>query len=297
MVAAVAARYTRAVDIPRAAEPLYALPPSRFTAERTALARTLADKRDPAAAAVRKLPRPVGLAWVLNRLAREQPREVEALVAAGDRLRAGQRRALSGAGADELRAAENDIRARARVLRTEGERILAAEGRPAPPPALARLELLLRVAAPVPGPARDALRRGVLLREPEIAPGELTGFAVLPGGRGTSRGAGSERHAPRVRQAAREAPLARGRREEEREARKREARERRERDRATAAARREAAAARARAEREERMAAEAAERARSARERAAAARAEAERLAARLRAVERRSGWRDPDAR
>ena len=276
-----------AVDVPRAAEPLLALPPARFTAERSALAKLLADRRDPAAASVRKLPRPVGLAWVLNRLAQERPRELEALVAAGDRLRSGQRRALSGAGADELRAAEGELRARARALRVEAERILATEGRPASSTTLARLELLLRVAAPVPGPARDALRRGVLVREPEIAPGELSGFAVLPGGRAPTRRVLAQRAEP-PREAARQAGRdERARRAAAREARAGEAADRRERARIVAVARREARAAQARAEREERAAAEQGERARRARERAAAARAEADRLAARLRGVER----------
>lgn len=274
------------VDIPPAAEPLYSLPPTRFTAERNSLARALADRRDPAAAAVRKLPRPVGLAWVLNRLAQERPHEMAALVAAGDRLSSGQRRALSGAGADELRAAEDDLRGRARALRSEAERILAAEKRPAQPAVLARLELLLRVAAPVAGPGRDALRRGVLVREPEIATGELAGFAVLAGGRGMTAPRG-ERRTPSQRPMARAASRKRIRAADDREAREREARERRERERLVAAARRDAEVARARAEREERAASDASDRARSAGKVAAAARAEADRLAARLQEIER----------
>jgi len=273
------------MDVPRAAEPLYGLPPSRFTAERNALARELAARHDRAAEAVRRLPRPIGLAWVLNRLAHERPRELAALVASGDRLRAGQRRALSGAGADELRTAEDELRARARALRAEGERILAAEGRPASPTSLARLELLLRVAAPIRGAARDALVRGVLAREPEIASGELAGFAVLPGGRDApSRpepGAGRSE-----RTAAPGASRARARADERRAA-SREARLRREHQRAVAAAKRESAAARARAEREERAAEVAARRAHEAQRRAAEARAAAERLAARLRELEK----------
>jgi hypothetical protein len=266
------------VDLPRAAEPLLALPPSRFTAERTALARSLAERGDPAAAAVRKVPRPVGLAWVLNRLARERPRDLAALLAAGDRLRAGQRRVLSGGGAAELRAAEDELRARARTLRAEAERILAGEGRPAAVAALARIELLLRVAAPQPGPARQALERGVLAREPELAAGGgLTGFAVVPGGRGAARTAGAA------------GDTARRGGDGEREARAREERERRGRQRLAERVRREARAAAERARREERAAAAAAARSRTAAERAARARAEADRLAARLRELEGRT--------
>jgi hypothetical protein len=273
------AGYRSPVDVPRAAEPLLALPPSRFTAERDALASALARKGDADAAAVRKLRRPVGLAWVLNRLARERPREVASLVAAGERLRAGQRRALSGRGADELRAAEDELRGGARALRAEAERILAAEGKPPAATALARVELLLRVAAAVPGPARDALTRGVLFREPDIVPGELGGFAVLQGGRtaadAPARPLARRRAEPRETSAA-----------AEREARRREKRDRRERQRAAARARRAAELARAAAEREERAAAAATDRARRARERADRARAAATRLADEARRLE-----------
>jgi len=273
------------VDIPDAAVELFSLPPSRFTAERNALAKALGDRRDPASAAVRKLARPVGLAWVLNRLARKRPREVEALLAAGDRLRAGQRRAVAGRGADDLREAEAELRDRARALRSDGERVLAEEGRAAAPTALARLELLLRVAATSSGAAREALRRGVLAREPEIASGELGGFALLQGGRAE---AARQDHAREVREP-REVRDARAARED-REARARALRERKERSRAIAAARRAADAAdaaRKGAERAERDASDADTHARRAHERAAAARAEAERTAARLRELER----------
>ncbi len=274
------------VDIPDAAVELFSLPPSRFTAERNALAKALGDRRDPASAAVRKLARPVGLAWVLNRLARKRPREVEALLAAGDRLRAGQRRAVAGRGADDLREAEAELRDRARALRSDGERVLAEEGRAAAPTALARLELLLRVAATSSGAAREALRRGVLAREPEIASGELGGFALLQGGRAE---AARQDHAREVREErpARDGREARAREAREREAREREGRERKERARAIAAARRAADAARKGAERAERDASDADTHARRAHERAAAARAEAERTAARLRELER----------
>ncbi len=274
------------VDIPDAAVELFSLPPSRFTAERNALAKALGDRRDPASAAVRKLARPVGLAWVLNRLARKRPREVEALLAAGDRLRAGQRRAVAGRGADDLREAEAELRDRARALRSDGERVLAEEGRAAAPTALARLELLLRVAATSSGAAREALRRGVLAREPEIASGELGGFALLQGGRAE---AARQDHAREVREErpARDGREARAREAREREAREREGRERKERARAIAAARRAADAARKGAERAERDASDADTHARRAHERAAAARAEAERAKTRLRELER----------
>ncbi len=269
------------VDVPDAALDLFSLPPARFTAERNALAKALADRGDRTSAAVRKLARPVGLAWVLNRLARERTRDVEALLAAGDRLRAGQRRAVAGRGADELREAESELRERARALRSQGERVLAGEGRPVAPTSLARLELLLRVAATSSGAAREALRRGTLSREPEIASGELGGFALLPGGRAE---AARPVHAREVREAR---PVRDARVAEDEEARARALREEHERSRAIAAARRAADAASKRADREEHAASDADARARRAHERAAAARAEAERAKTRLRELER----------
>jgi hypothetical protein len=271
------------VDVPRAAEPLFALPPSRFTAERDALAKSLAGRGDRSAPAVRKLRRPVGVAWVLNRLARERPDEIEALVRAGERLRSGQRAALSGRGAEDLRAAEEELRARARTLRAHAERILASQGKAPSPATLARIELLLRVTAPLPGPDRDALSRGVLSREPDVASGDLAGFAVLQGGR-AGAAARATRPPSRAGAAARERDGAR-----EASARaQRERKEERERLRSVAEARRAADSARTRAERDRRAASTAAERAELARRRAAESRERAERLAARVRELERR---------
>lgn len=286
------------MDLPPEAAALLAVPPSRFGAERAAAARALADRGDPAAAAVRKLRRPVGLAWVLNRLSRDHPRELRALLGAGDRLRAGQRRALSGQGAEALREAEGALRGAARALRLEADRLLAAEGRPAPAATLARIELLLRVAAT--GAAREPLAAATLAREPEVGDAGLSGLTVLAGGlpagppgpapRSVARRGRDGRGAPRRGAAgdARERER-RGRDERKRAAQAaREAeRRRKEHDRAARAAHREAARAAARAGREERAAEEAERRAREARGRAAEARAEASRAAARALEVER----------
>jgi hypothetical protein len=263
------------VDLPPEAKALLALPPSRFTAERNALASALAARRDPAAAQIRKLARPIGLAWVLNRLARERPREVGALLAAGEGVRAGQHRAVSGAGAGALREAEDALRDRARALRLDGERILAAEGRRGAPAPLARLELLLRLAAT--GTDREAFREGTLVREPAPWGGELSGFALVAGGKDAATA--RARAAGRV-EAARETRRRDGRAEKARE---------RERARAIAKARTATARAKRRAEREERAAAEAERRVKEARERAAAAREEADRAAAKVIEMERRS--------
>jgi hypothetical protein len=273
------------VDLPPEATALLAVPPARFAAEREALARALAGRGDPAAPAVRKLRRPVGLAWVLNRLTRDHPREVRGLLEAGDRLRAGQRRAVSGAGAGALRDADAAVRERARSLRLEAERLLAAAGRPAAAATLARIELLLRVAAS--GPAREALAAGTLAREPEVGDAGLSGLTILAGGAAPVTRSAERREAPRGAQerVARQREAREGAAEDVRDSRRRK-----EHARAVAAAHAEAARARSRAEKAERMAERAEKAAGEARERAAQARTEASRAAARALEVERTGG-------
>jgi hypothetical protein len=278
----------KGVSLPDDARALLALPPARFVEERDALAGALEARGDGAAAEVRRLRRPVGLAWVLNRLARDRREDVEALLRAGDRLGVGHRRALGGEGPAELRAAEDELRDRARTLRSEAARVLEEAGRPADPGVLSRVELLLRVVAPSPGPEREAFRQGALTAEPVPASADLSGLATVPGGAAAAPPRGRGDHA-RPAAAAEASPAAarkgaRGaRREAERQARvakrawveaerKRKA-ARRDLARATArAARAEAAAARA-----DEVLRRAAERARELRARADAARADAAR--------------------
>jgi hypothetical protein len=178
------------MSLPEAARALLSLPPDRFVAERDALARALAERGDRSAAEVRRLRRPVGLAWVLNRLARDAGDEVEALLRAGDRLRAGHRRALAGAGPAELRSAESELREHARALRSVAARILDEAGRKADGAALSHLELLLRFLAPTPGPQREDFRAGALTAEPTSVPADVGGLAVVPVGARAAQPAG-----------------------------------------------------------------------------------------------------------
>lgn len=264
--------------LPDAALALLALHPSRFVAERDALAAALAREGDAAgAAAVRKLRRPVGLAWVLNRLARERPREVEALIAAGVRLRAGQRRAVAGSGAEEMRAASAELQEKARELRAAIPALTSGAPRRLSQGELGRAELLLRVAASAPDGAGAELRRGALVREPAAGAAGLGGLAVLSGGTPTPAGGGP----PSGRGAARREESATSRRDaaaRERAVAVRQARE-------LAAARRELARAEARAARAARAAASAEARARALRQRAETASADA---------AARRSALREP---
>jgi hypothetical protein len=255
------------VTLPDSARDLLALPPSRFVAERNALAKALGARGDAAAATVRALRRPVGLAWVMNRLARDRPDDVAALLAAGDRLRRGQRRALAGEGADELRAGEAELRRHARALRDAAAPLLGAKGGAG----LSRLELLLRIAASAPA-AREALRAGILEREPEAEPIDLSGLAIVEGGAGGRRAPPSKGAAgAEGMEKARERAAARAHDAALRAARAELAR-------ADAAARRaegDAGRAEAAARRAEEAARRAAERAETLRRRADGARAEA----------------------
>jgi hypothetical protein len=275
-----------AAPIPPAAAPLLALPPARFGAARDALARRLAEGHDPAAPAVRKVRRPVGLAWVLNRLARDHPREVDALLEAGDAVRSRTHAALAGRSGTDLRGADERLHAAARTLRLAAEQVVREEAARVAPSALARLELLLRVAASGGRALRDAFRSGLLEREPEAADAGLAAFGTGP--RLQAPGSGP---APAAQVRSRSAPLresARTAREDARgraaEARAR-AREEAARRKVHAAAEREAARARREAERAEARAVEARRRADAADREAAEARRGAERAAATLKAL------------
>ena len=88
------------------ADDLYALPLEDFTARRDLAARELRKSGDrEGAGALAKLPKPTPAAWTANQIAREQPELMEALLAAGEELRAAQEAAMSGGGAGGLRDA------------------------------------------------------------------------------------------------------------------------------------------------------------------------------------------------
>jgi hypothetical protein len=145
---------------------LYAVAPDRFVPERDALAKELraAGKRDEAGevAALRK---PSVAARAVNRLAREHPRELDALLAAGDDLIDVQSRVVAGdADAGDLaRAAERERAAVSDLVRTAGE-LLAAEGLKPSSAVLERVSETLHAAA-LDAQARPPVQEGRLERE------------------------------------------------------------------------------------------------------------------------------------
>jgi hypothetical protein len=96
-----------------AAEELYGLPPGEFTRARDERSKQLrADGEREAATAVKALRKPTVAAWALNQLARSRRKELEALLSAGEGLRAAQEELLAGgdrAGFQKAAARERDL--------------------------------------------------------------------------------------------------------------------------------------------------------------------------------------------
>jgi hypothetical protein len=135
---------------------LYGLPLEDFVPQRDALVKRLRGDGDrEGAAAVKKLPKPTRAAWAVNRLAREHPQEVHALVDAGEALAGAQEQLLQGAGADVLRGAADAAR---RLVDA-----LAAEA-PADGPTREKVRATLH-AATVDGDVRAEVASGRMVKE------------------------------------------------------------------------------------------------------------------------------------
>jgi hypothetical protein len=152
------------------AERLYGLSPDEFIPARDETARRLRDEgRREDAAAIKALRKPSNPAWVVNRLAREVPKIVDGLLAAGQRLRDTQ---LSGGGG--LKGAMEDERAALdRAMRNAEE--IATHAGLASTSTMLRVRETLHLAALDPEVAAD-VKRGVLTRE-----GRAAGFTGLAG--------------------------------------------------------------------------------------------------------------------
>jgi hypothetical protein len=142
---------------------LYALPLEQFTKARNDLAARLRKAHQcDAAAVVRSLKKPTAAASTANQLAREEPKQVAALLEAGARLRELQQQALAGkARADDVSDAATVERDAVRTLLTSARRLL---GDRATQPLLDKLSQTLRAAA-VEDAARSLLQRGRLTED------------------------------------------------------------------------------------------------------------------------------------
>jgi hypothetical protein len=150
-------------DLEPELDALYALPLEQFTKARNDLAARLkkAHQAD-VAVAVRALKKPSAVAWAANSLVATDRDLIDDLLAAGERLRTTQQRALHGeAGRDEVADAAGGERNAVRALLAAARERLGARATPA---LLDRLGQTLRAAA-VDDDARALLERGRLTDE------------------------------------------------------------------------------------------------------------------------------------
>jgi len=90
-------------DLSKQLDQVYGLPLDEFIAGRDALAADLREAGDAAAGDVKKLRRPSVAGWAVNQVVRKHRGEVQKLLELGEEMRAAQRAALSGGGADSIR--------------------------------------------------------------------------------------------------------------------------------------------------------------------------------------------------
>ena len=152
---------------------LYGADLDAFVRERSAAARELRGEGKRAeAAAVAKLPKPSVAAWIVNRVAREEPDLVGELLDAGARLREVQ---LGAGSAADLRAAGEAQEAALRAVMRQAENVAAERGS-ATTGTLERVRETLHAAA-IDSDLAENVRRGVLARE-QRAVGFPAGIAI-----------------------------------------------------------------------------------------------------------------------
>jgi hypothetical protein len=152
-------------------ERLYAADPEQFVPERNRLARELRDEgRDAEARDVAALRKPPLPAFLANRLARERPREMRALIDAAEKLSAAHR----GGDAAKLRKAQAEHNDALRALVASASE---AAGKPVSGAVEQRLATTLR-AASVHSDTASLLARGVL--PDEVDPAGFDALAGMP---------------------------------------------------------------------------------------------------------------------
>jgi len=170
-------------DTERRIDDLYAEPPEAFTARRDELAGALKAAGDAdGAKRVKALRKPVRSAWAVNRLVRDDRDGVQELIAVGERLRTAQQRALSGAGADELRERSDERR---RLVAALTQRAAGVLGDDEPPAAAVEDIAATLEAASIEEDAADAVLQGRLTK-PLARPagfGDVVGLRTIPGGK------------------------------------------------------------------------------------------------------------------
>jgi hypothetical protein len=155
---------------------LYGVPLNDFVSSRDALARELRREGEKERAAeVAKLKRPSVAAWAINQLARRNRKELDLLLDAGYRLRAGQLEALESGDRTKFEAARHDQEQAVRELMTVARDLLAAERGTTSEQMLSSIERTLRYAS-IDEEERPLLASGRLTAEVEA-----TGFDAFAG--------------------------------------------------------------------------------------------------------------------
>lgn len=247
-------------DLETRIDELYAGTPDAFIGARDELAKELkASGGAEDAKRVKALRKPVVPASAVNRLVHDDPAAIDELLALGERLRAEQRRAISGGDPDALRAALDERRRLVRDLTKRAMTILRDDGSGT---AAQEEEITATLEAAAADEESGAAVRAGRLERPLRPPSGFGegGLRVLEGGRSTPKPRASAPSAPPKRDAASDRERAAAERALERE--RREERRRLERELA-------------RTEKQERAASDAVERARQRLERIDAERAEA----------------------
>jgi hypothetical protein len=186
---------------------LYGFPLDEFTPARDRLAAELGEQGDrDAAARVKKLRRPSVSAWTVNQLVRNHRGEVQELLSVGDDVRAAQRVALSGGGAEKIREITGRRRRVVDRLLDRAEDLLARAGHATSRSTLDKVGDTL-MAATVDEEAAGAVRAGRLVRElaPPSGLETLAGQIPVPAESASKRERQAQERAQRAEEQARDA--------------------------------------------------------------------------------------------
>ena len=161
---------------------LYGVPLDEFVHDRDELAKRLRREGErEAAEQVKKLRKPSAGAWALNQALRRRRKETDALLAAGERLRAAHESLMSGGDQAELRDAMREERGLASALADCAEAIASETGKSGP--ALRERVRSTLHAAALDEEARDELAKGRFVREREaVGLGPFGGAPATPAG-------------------------------------------------------------------------------------------------------------------
>jgi hypothetical protein len=191
---------TREAEVHR----LHGLPLAQFTAARDDLAKRLRSEGDrEGAKEITRLRKPTAAAWALNQVSRDDPRGVDELIVAGQRLRDGQERLLAAGDREPLDRATAQERQLVKDLARHAERQLVGAGQSVSAAVQSKLWATLRAVA-VDSEARELISAGRLVRDYEISDLGL-GFAQAQ----TPRASPAEAPPPPRSDAAADAALAR----------------------------------------------------------------------------------------